>query len=85
MTVELLQTLSMAAYIAAGVLLLTAVALFFLLDVPKLYGDVSGRRQTERQPLRLMKQTILKMISRTVCSLSHAKRLQMTVQSMMKL
>lgn len=43
MTVELLQTLSIAAYIAAGVLLLTAIALFFLLDVPKLYGDVSGR------------------------------------------
>ena len=43
MTVELLQTLSIAAYIAAGVLLLIAVALFFLLDIPKLYGDVSGR------------------------------------------
>lgn len=43
MTVELLQTLSIAAYVAAGVLLLTAIALFFLLDVPKLYGDVSGR------------------------------------------
>ena len=43
MTVELLQTLSMVAYIAAGVLFLVAVALFFLLDVPKLYGDVSGR------------------------------------------
>ncbi len=43
MTVELLQTLSLVAYIAAGVLLLVAVALFFLLDVPKLYGDVSGR------------------------------------------
>ena len=43
MTVELLQTLSLVAYIAAGVLFLVAVALFFLLDVPKLYGDVSGR------------------------------------------
>lgn len=43
MTVEFLQTLSLAAYIAAGVLFLVAVALFFLLDVPKLYGDVSGR------------------------------------------
>lgn len=43
MTVELLQTLSLVAYIVAGVLFLVAVALFFLLDVPKLYGDVSGR------------------------------------------
>lgn len=43
MTVELLQALSVAAYIAAGVLLLTAIALFFLLDVPKLYGDISGK------------------------------------------
>ncbi len=43
MTVELLQTLSLVAYIVAGVLFLVAVALFFLLDVPKLYGDISGR------------------------------------------
>lgn len=43
MTVELLQTLSIAAYIASGILLLVAVALFFLLDIPKIYGDVSGR------------------------------------------
>lgn len=43
MTVELLQTLSLAAYIAAGIMLLVSVALFFLLDVPKLYGDISGR------------------------------------------
>lgn len=43
MTIELLQTLSLVSYIIAGVLLLAGVALFFLLDVPKLYGDVSGR------------------------------------------
>ena len=43
MTVELLQTLSLVAYIIAGVLFLVAVALFFLLDVPKLYGELSGR------------------------------------------
>lgn len=43
MTVEVLQTLSLAAFIAAGVLLLVSVALFFLLDVPKLYGDISGK------------------------------------------
>lgn len=43
MTVEMLQTLSLAAYIIAGVLFLVAVALFFLLDILKVYGDISGR------------------------------------------
>lgn len=43
MTVEYLQLLSIIAYIIAAILVLTAVALFFLLDVPKLYGDISGR------------------------------------------
>jgi len=43
MTVEVLQILAIVAFIASGVLLLAALALFFLLDVPKLYGDVSGR------------------------------------------
>lgn len=43
MTAELLQTLSLAAYIVSGVFLLIGVAQFFLLDVPKLYGEVSGR------------------------------------------
>ena len=43
MTVELVQMLSLISFIVAGVLFLVAVALFFLLDVPKLYGDVSGR------------------------------------------
>ena len=43
MTVELLKTLSLAAYIIAGVLFLIAVALFFLLDILKVYGDISGR------------------------------------------
>lgn len=42
MSVELLNTLSLAAYITAGVLLLVAIALFFLLNVPKLIGDISG-------------------------------------------
>lgn len=43
MAVEYLQLLSIIAYIIAAALLLTAVALFFLFDVPKLYGDISGR------------------------------------------
>ncbi|MDD4492782.1 MAG: hypothetical protein PHV32_00280 [Eubacteriales bacterium] len=42
MSVELLQLLSLVSYISAGVLLLVAVALFFLLGVPKLFGDVTG-------------------------------------------
>ena len=43
MTVELLELLSLISFILAGVLLLLGIALFFLLDVPKLYGDISGR------------------------------------------
>lgn len=43
MSVELLHTLSLVSYIVAGVLFVAVIAMFFLLDVPKLYGDVSGR------------------------------------------
>lgn len=43
MTIELMQTLSLASYVISGILFLVGGALFFLLDVPKLYGDVSGR------------------------------------------
>lgn len=43
MSIELLQTLAWVAFIASGVFLVIAIVLFFLLDVPKLYGDVSGR------------------------------------------
>ncbi|MBR3761310.1 MAG: hypothetical protein IKK59_01060 [Lachnospiraceae bacterium] len=42
MSLELLQTLSLVSYILAGVFLLVAIALFFLLDVRKLIGDISG-------------------------------------------
>lgn len=54
MSVELLQTLSLALYIVAGVLFLVGAALFFLLDVPKLYGDVSGR--TARKAIEAIRQ-----------------------------
>lgn len=42
MSVELLQTLSFAAYIIAGIMAMIAVILFFALDIRKVFGDVSG-------------------------------------------
>lgn len=42
MTIELLQQLSLASYLLASLFLLAAAAMFFLLDVPKLLGDVTG-------------------------------------------
>lgn len=42
MSVELLQILSLTSYIIAGVLVLVAIALFFLLDIKKVIGDVTG-------------------------------------------
>lgn len=42
MTVEMLNNIAMAVYIAAGVVFLVAVALFFLLDIPKVVGELSG-------------------------------------------
>lgn len=43
MNVEMLNTLSLVAFIAAGVMFLISVALFFLLDIPKVVGEVSGK------------------------------------------
>lgn len=42
MTVELLQNLSLAAYLAGGVFLGIAVLLFFVFHVPQIVGDLSG-------------------------------------------
>lgn len=42
MSVEQLQTFSLVSYIIAGVLVLVAIALFFLLDIKKVIGDVTG-------------------------------------------
>lgn len=44
MTVELLNTLSTAAFIAAGVMFLLAIALFFILDIPMVVGELSGKK-----------------------------------------
>ena len=43
MTVEMLNTLSFSSFIASGIMFLIAVALFFLLDIPKVVGEVSGK------------------------------------------
>lgn len=42
MSVELLQNISLAAFVVAGVLFLAAVTLFFLFNVPKIFGEVTG-------------------------------------------
>ena len=43
MSIDGLQTCSIGFWVAAGIFFLTAVALFFLMDIPKLYGEISGR------------------------------------------
>ena len=42
MSVELMQTLSIISFLVAGVLLLLSIALFFLLNIKKVVGDLSG-------------------------------------------
>lgn len=42
MSVELLQDLSLIAYVIAGVLFIVAIILFFAMNVPLLIGDLSG-------------------------------------------
>lgn len=54
MSIELLQTLSLVSYIVAAVLFLTAIALFFLLDIKKVFGDVTGR--TARRAIESIRQ-----------------------------
>ncbi len=46
MSVEMLQTVSLICFGIAGLFLLIAVALFFILDVPALMGEATGA--TER-------------------------------------
>ena len=43
MSVDLLQNISLISFIVAGVFLLLSLVLFFLLDVPKIIGDLSGK------------------------------------------
>lgn len=42
MSVELLQMLSLVFYVVAAVLFLVTIALFFLLNIPKVFGDITG-------------------------------------------
>lgn len=43
MSIDVLQACSIGFWVVAGIFFLTAVALFFLMDIPKLYGEISGR------------------------------------------
>ncbi len=54
MTVQLLQTMSLVAFIAAGVLFLVAIALFFLFNIPKVFGEVTG--STARKAIEMIRQ-----------------------------
>ena len=49
MSIELLQTLAIAAYICAAVMLLVAAALFFLFNIPATIGILSG--STEKKAI----------------------------------
>lgn len=54
MSVQLLQTLSTVAFILSGVMFLVAIALFFLFNVPQLFGEVSGA--TARKAIESIRQ-----------------------------
>lgn len=43
MSVELLQTVSMALYIVAGIFFVISVVLFFFLQIPQVVGNLTGR------------------------------------------
>ena len=49
MSVEMLQTSSLVCFIVAGLFLIAAIVLFFLLDVPALVGELTGA--TERKAI----------------------------------
>lgn len=58
MSIELLQTISLISYIIAGVFFLIAIALFFLLDIKKVIGEVSGATERKAiESIRLQNET----------------------------
>ena len=42
MSIEVMHTIALAAYILAGVMLVVSVALYFLMDIRRAVGDISG-------------------------------------------
>lgn len=52
--IELLKFISLVCYILAGLFLVGAVILFFILDVPRVYGEVTGK--TARKAISQMRQ-----------------------------
>ena len=54
MTVEMMQNLSTLSYIVAAVMFVITVMLFFLLNVPRLIGDISGA--TARKAIESIRQ-----------------------------
>lgn len=57
MTIELLQRLSMIAYVLAAVLFVIAVVLFFVLKIPMLFGELTGA--TARKGVEAIRQQTL--------------------------
>lgn len=43
MSIEMLNLLSIVSFSAAGLFFLLAIAFFFLLDIPRVFGELSGR------------------------------------------
>lgn len=54
MSVELLQTVSIALYIAAGIFFVISVFLFFFLGIPQALGNLTGR--TARKGIESIRQ-----------------------------
>lgn len=54
MSVETLQLISLVSFIVAAIFLLIGIALFFLFNIPKIYGDISGK--TARKAIQNIRQ-----------------------------
>ncbi len=42
MSIEMLQNISLSAFVVSGILLVIAIVLFFTLGIPQVIGDLSG-------------------------------------------